>query len=200
MEKKFTDYLKLTEGYKVLPPIDKDRYQEIEGLEGPFRTLSGAVVYYDPKEGSYYDKDRDMYLSYDEFRQMDTDYSDMKDERDIPIKEKDEDMGGSGDFVKIALSDKAKLMKTLNDMGADWEQLTARTADGEIVAYMDPVEDDGDRMYYDYYVKAGLMQEGNQFSGELAKARASGANEFEVDEKSYKVKEEIDYIKRLAGI
>jgi hypothetical protein len=81
----------VAEGYKVLPAIDKERYPEINGLEGPFRTLNGGVVYYDPKEGAYYDKDRDMYLSYDEFRQMDTDYSGMKDERDIPVKEEDDD-------------------------------------------------------------------------------------------------------------
>ena len=80
---------KITEGHKVLPAIDRDRYTEIPGLEGPFRTLNGGVVYYDPKEGAYYDKDRDVYLSYDEFRQMDTDYSGMKDERDIPVKEED---------------------------------------------------------------------------------------------------------------
>ena len=75
------------EGYKVLPNIDRDRYGERDGLEGPFRTLSGKVVYYDPKEGSYYDPDTDMYLSYDEFQQYDNDYSGMKDERDIDVKE-----------------------------------------------------------------------------------------------------------------
>lgn len=80
-------FKQLQEGYKVLPPIDRERYPEVPGLEGPFRTLSGAVVYYDPKEGSYYDKDRDVYLSYDEFRELDNDYSGMKDERDIPVEE-----------------------------------------------------------------------------------------------------------------
>jgi len=34
------------------------------------------------------------------------------------------------------------------------------------------------------------MEEGNEFSGELAKARASGAKEFEVDGKKYQVKED----------
>jgi len=33
------------------------------------------------------------------------------------------------------------------------------------------------------------MEEGNEFSGELAKAKASGKEEFEVDGKKYKVKE-----------
>ena len=70
------------EGYKELPPIDRDRYQERDGLEGPFSTLSGKVVYYDPKEGSYYDPDTDMYMSYGEFKALDNDYGNMKDERD----------------------------------------------------------------------------------------------------------------------
>jgi len=69
------------EGYKVMPPMDP-KYVERSGLEGPFTTLSGKVVYYDPKEGSYYDPDTDMYMSYDEFQQYDNDYSGMKDERD----------------------------------------------------------------------------------------------------------------------
>jgi hypothetical protein len=77
----------MSEGYKVLPNIDRDRYSERPGLEGPFSTLSGKVVYYDPKEGSYYDPDTDMYMTYDEFRELDNDYSGMKDERDVPIKE-----------------------------------------------------------------------------------------------------------------
>jgi len=69
------------EGYKVMPPMDP-KYVERSGLEGPFTTLSGKVVYYDPKEGSYYDPDTDMYMSYDEFQSYDKDYSGMKDERD----------------------------------------------------------------------------------------------------------------------
>jgi hypothetical protein len=63
----------LKEGYTVLPPMDMERYTELPGLEGPFRTRSGKVIYYDPKEGMYYDRDSDMYISYDEWRQMDDD-------------------------------------------------------------------------------------------------------------------------------
>ena len=50
-------------GYKILEPIDRERYQERAGLEGPFQTMANKVVYYDPKEGSYIDPDTDMYLS-----------------------------------------------------------------------------------------------------------------------------------------
>ena len=61
------------EGYQILPPIDKERYTEIPGMEGPMMTRSGKVVYYDPQEGAYYDRDTDMYLSYDEWKELDED-------------------------------------------------------------------------------------------------------------------------------
>ena len=38
----------------------------IPGLEGPFQYRSGAVLYYDPKAGKYYDRGKDMYLDNDE--------------------------------------------------------------------------------------------------------------------------------------
>ena len=75
------DGQEINEGYKVMPPMDP-KYVARKGLEGPFTTLSGKVVYYDPKEGKYYDPDTDIYLSYDEFQNYDKDYSGMKDERD----------------------------------------------------------------------------------------------------------------------
>ena len=83
------------EGYKVMPAMDS-KYVARKGLEGPFTTLSGKVVYYDPKEGKYYDPDTDIYLSYDEFRQYDNDYSGIGDEeaddfvKDIEPKETNE--------------------------------------------------------------------------------------------------------------
>ena len=49
------------------PQIDRERYTDLEGLEGPFALRSGKVVYYDPKEGKYYDRDKDMYMSDDEY-------------------------------------------------------------------------------------------------------------------------------------
>jgi hypothetical protein len=78
------------EGYKVLPPMD-DKYQARDGLEGPFTTLSGKVVYYDPKEGKYYDPDTDMYMSYDEWNTHNSDHSGMT-----------EDAGYSDKQIKMA--------------------------------------------------------------------------------------------------
>lgn len=46
----------------------QDAYEPRKGLEGPFRYKSGAVLYYDPKEGVYYNPRTDFYLTYDEFR------------------------------------------------------------------------------------------------------------------------------------
>jgi len=59
------------EGYEVLPTMDRDKYQKRDGLEGPIMTRSGKVVYYDNKEGKYYDPDTDMYLSYDDYKMLD---------------------------------------------------------------------------------------------------------------------------------
>lgn len=50
----------------VVPGIDRERYTDLshEGLEGPFRAKNGEVLYYDPKEGKYYNRDDDMYVDY----------------------------------------------------------------------------------------------------------------------------------------
>jgi len=63
--------MKMMEDYEVLPKMDRDKYQERDGLEGPIMTRSGKVVYYDNKEGKYYDPDTDMYLSYDDYKMLD---------------------------------------------------------------------------------------------------------------------------------
>lgn len=56
----------LYEGYSVGPSDDYDGRGPVKGLEGPFRMRNGRVVYYDPKEGKYYDPRSDIYLSDEE--------------------------------------------------------------------------------------------------------------------------------------
>ncbi|MAF79892.1 hypothetical protein CL629_02305 [bacterium] len=48
-----------------MPRLDRSRYTDLssQGLEGPFQFKGGEVLYYDPKEGKYYDRDTDMFLS-----------------------------------------------------------------------------------------------------------------------------------------
>jgi hypothetical protein len=50
-------------GYKVLDTTDmmRTKYGPRKGLEGPFN-FSGRVLYYDPKEGAYYDPTTDFYV------------------------------------------------------------------------------------------------------------------------------------------
>lgn len=54
-------------GYKVLDTVDmmRDKYGPRKGLEGPFN-FSGRVLYYDVKEGLYYDPTTDFYVFKDE--------------------------------------------------------------------------------------------------------------------------------------
>ena len=75
---KFKSTKKIAEGYMILPGIDRERYTPMRGLEGPFMTKSGKVVYYDPKAGEYYDRDSDMYLSYNEYMSLDRETSAQK--------------------------------------------------------------------------------------------------------------------------
>lgn len=48
----------------TLSPIDLDQFpnREKQGLEGPFRFKNGQILYYDRKEGKYYDSLTDMYV------------------------------------------------------------------------------------------------------------------------------------------
>jgi hypothetical protein len=52
-------------GYKVVP-MWQEEYGPRKGLEGPYKYPSGRVLYYDPKEGKYWDPRTDFYLSNDE--------------------------------------------------------------------------------------------------------------------------------------
>ena len=53
-------------GYKVIE-VDamRDKYGARPGLEGPFN-FSGRVLYYDNKEGAYYDPRTDFYVDQSE--------------------------------------------------------------------------------------------------------------------------------------
>ncbi len=42
------------------------KYTKLDGLEGPFLFKSGRVLYWDSREGRYYDRQTDMYLAVNE--------------------------------------------------------------------------------------------------------------------------------------
>ena len=52
-------------GYRILSPRGS-KYQPLKGLEGPFFYPSGVVLYYDPREGQYWDPTTDFYVPSDE--------------------------------------------------------------------------------------------------------------------------------------
>lgn len=57
-------------GYRVVADsfqmdMMRQNYGPRKGLEGPFN-FSGRVLYYDPKEGSYYDPTTDFYVEQSE--------------------------------------------------------------------------------------------------------------------------------------
>jgi len=58
-------------GFKVLGQRDS-RFQPIKGLEGPFYFANSRVLYYDPKEGEYYDSTTDFYVPREEVDQLHT--------------------------------------------------------------------------------------------------------------------------------
>ena len=48
-------------GFRVLSELER-KYQPRKGLEGPFFYPSGAMLYYDPKAGDYWDPSTDFYV------------------------------------------------------------------------------------------------------------------------------------------
>lgn len=55
-------------GYKVLDQM-RDHYGPRQGLEGPFNFV-GRVLYYDPREGSYWDPRTDFYVPQEDMDQL----------------------------------------------------------------------------------------------------------------------------------
>ena len=54
-------------GYRILGKTEDimQGFQSRKGLEGPFY-FNGRILYYDPKEGKYYDPTTDFYIPKDE--------------------------------------------------------------------------------------------------------------------------------------
>lgn len=54
-------------GYAIFPNRN-DQYTARPGLEGPFEYPNGQVLYYDPKEGMYWDPRTDFYVPLEEVK------------------------------------------------------------------------------------------------------------------------------------
>ena len=122
----------LGEGYYEMPSIDKERYTEMPGLEGPFQTKSGKPIYYDPKEGAYYDRDTDMYLTYDEFKALDEAMTDkeVNDFHNALDKVVHKHIGHSSDEDE----EKERLTKKIDEMPIPKSTMYGLVIDGKYVA------------------------------------------------------------------
>lgn len=56
-------------GYRILniDPAFRERFEARPGLEGPFFYDGNVVLYYDAREGKYWNPQTDMYLTYEEY-------------------------------------------------------------------------------------------------------------------------------------
>ena len=93
------DVAKLKTQQSRLPRLDKSKYQSRRGLEGPFMTKAGQVVYYDKKKGQYYNPDNDMYLSYDDWKKI---------SEDAPANATGTSVAGTGDDSSTVVVKKKK--------------------------------------------------------------------------------------------
>ncbi len=62
-------------GYKVIGRTEEllKGYGPRKGLEGPFIYANGRVLYYDVKEGAYWDPTTDFYVEQEEMNQLNND-------------------------------------------------------------------------------------------------------------------------------
>jgi hypothetical protein len=92
----------ITELKHKLPSINKAKYSNRSGLEGPFMTKAGQVVYYDKKKGQYYNPDNDMYLSYDDWKKL---------SEDAPANATGTAVAGTGDDSSTVVVKKKKKLQ-----------------------------------------------------------------------------------------
>jgi hypothetical protein len=104
------DIAKIKTQQHKLPPINRTKYGKRGGLEGPFMTKSGQVVYYDHKKGQYLNPDKDMYLSYDDWKKL---------SEDAPVNATGTSVAGTGDDSSTVIVKKKKPLqdKLMRRMG-----------------------------------------------------------------------------------
>ena len=107
---KIADIAKLKTQQHRLPSINRSKYGRRNGLEGPFMTKAGQVVYYDNKKGQYLNPDKDMYLSYDDWKKL---------SEDAPANATGTAVAGTGDDSSTVIVKKKKPMqdKLMRRMG-----------------------------------------------------------------------------------
>lgn len=117
----------LDEGHTVVKGIDKEKYQEREGLEGPFSYKNGKVYYYDKKEGKDYDPDTDRYIDNEDRNAMNeeadvTNFTQQIQANDNKLSTRTGADADRAVVVKIPKSIKASVAKRIKELEASIEQ------------------------------------------------------------------------------
>jgi len=149
---KIKDIEKLKTQQHKLAPINRSRYGRRSGLEGPFMTKSGKVVYYDKSKGRYLDPDSDMFLSYDAWKALG---------EEAPANATGTAVAGTGDDSSTVVVKKKKPMqdklmrrfgiqetidRTVPDLEYEEDEITKRTnqlkelASNKYVGYEDAIK------------------------------------------------------------
>ncbi len=130
---KIKDIEKLKTQQHKLPSINRSKYGRRGGLEGPFMTKSGKVVYYDKSKGRYLDPDKDMYLSYNDWKALG---------EEAPANATGTAVAGTGDDSSTVVVKKKKPMqdklmrrlkiqetinRTIPDLEYEEDEITKRT-------------------------------------------------------------------------
>lgn len=91
---------KIMAKYKGGPAIDRSEYPPIRGMEGPFRFRKAGILYYDPREGAYYDSKKDMYLPKDKMVEVAEEYEVEADVIEAVLKNDGYDKDFKAGFAK----------------------------------------------------------------------------------------------------
>jgi len=129
----------VAEGHQVVLGIDREKYTERPGLEGPFSTKSGKVVYYDKQEGKYYDPGTDFYISHDDYQAMNEQGMTEK----IIGKPKIDHMDNAGHGSYSAAENTASTQHRLGSH--EYEVTTEQDGDGDLYYF---IYVDGKQMFY----------------------------------------------------
>lgn len=65
IDNEYNNYL-----FSKLNPEEQEFFTPIEGMEGPIKFKTGAILYYDKREGKYYDRNKDMYIDHETFQSL----------------------------------------------------------------------------------------------------------------------------------
>lgn len=166
---------------------DVDYYDALDAEEARLRGD------HDDAEEAHYADQADQ-REYDRQADWDNMYEDAEDEAEYS------DEVGMVDNNLETIERAAEELESILQQGEDlpeWVEEKVSNAKAMLVSakeYMASQHANGDV----HHIEDEEMEEGNEFSGELAKAKASGAKEFEVDGKTYPVKESRSAIDELA--